>query len=97
MTKPAEKEKLIDFYKRTNPGGFGWRPIEAMLDDPPESVFKENLLNFFYGVVLVIGFTMGSGKLLLGYYASGSLYTLAGLISSFLIYNNLKKSKKVFE
>lgn len=97
LTKPAEKGKLIEFYRRTNPGGPGWKPVAAMLEDPPKSVFKENFINFIYGVILVSGFTIGIGKLLLGYHVSGIIYTFAGLISSFLIYNNLKKAKKVFE
>lgn len=97
ITKPTEGKKLIEFYKRTKLGGPGWRPVEALLNDPPKKGIKGDLLNFIYGVILVTGFTLGLGKLLLGYYFEGTLYTSAGLISSFLVYKNLKKSEKVFE
>ncbi|MEK6692168.1 MAG: sodium:solute symporter family protein [Nitrospirota bacterium] len=97
ITKPTENEKLKEFYERTSPGGPGWRPVERLLDDPQKNNLKGDLLNFVYGVILVTGFTLGLGKLLLGYYPEGALYTTAGLISSILIYNNLKKPKGVFE
>ncbi len=97
LTKPTENEKLKEFYERTSPGGPGWRPVEKLLDDPKKNNLKGDLLNFVYGVILVAGFTLGLGKLLLGYYIEGILYTTAGLISSILIYNNLKKPKGVFE
>lgn len=31
LTKPSDKQKLIEFYKRTTPGGPGWRPFEGSI------------------------------------------------------------------
>lgn len=95
LTKPSEKKRLIDFYLKANPGGPGWKPVEELLDDPPRKDLKDNFLNFIYGVILIAGFTLGLGKLLLGYYIEGILYTTAGLFSSFKIYKNFKEIEKI--
>lgn len=96
LTKPVDEKKLIEFYSKTNPGGPGWRHIENLANDLPRGSLKNDILNFFYGVVLVVGFTLGLGKLLLGYYIEGILYAVSGLISTILIYRNHKKTKKIF-
>jgi Na+/proline symporter len=97
LTKPTEKKKLLEFYQRTKIGGPGWKRVETWLNDPQKKPAKGDILNFMYGVILVAGFTLGLGKLLLGYYFEGILYATSALISSFLIYKNLKKVEKVFE
>lgn len=99
LTKPSEKEKLIEFYKKTTPGGHGWKPVEQLIDDPPKNnALSDTLLEWIYGCLFVIGLTLGTGKLLLGYHLSGAAWFTMALISGWLVYQRLtKKGWKVFE
>ena|ERR1035437_5338686 len=33
LTKPTDEEKLISFYKRTYPGGLGWKHIQKLVPE----------------------------------------------------------------
>jgi Na+/proline symporter len=99
LTSPAQKEKLINFYKKTAPGGIGWRPIERLIDNPPKkSKLSEAFIEWIFGCLFVIGLTIGIGKLLLGFYISGFIWMSLALVSGWLIYRQLDiKGWKVVE
>lgn len=98
LTKPSEKAKLIEFYRKTMPGGWGWRPIERLIDDPANhNNLKDSVLLWIYGCLFVVALTLGTGKLILGYYLSGYLWLLSALLNGGLIYKGLRKNEwKIF-
>ncbi|MBI5027094.1 MAG: Na+:solute symporter [Nitrospirae bacterium] len=90
LTKPTEKSKLIEFYKKTKPGGTGWGPIQRLMDDPPESnTLKNSIMAWIYGCLFVTGLTIGIGKLILGYSLSGYIWLSLSLLSGWFIYKGL--------
>jgi Na+/proline symporter len=100
MTKPTEKGKLIEFYRKTLPGGPGWKPVEALMDDPIEKTkLSGPFLEWIYGCIFVIGLTIGAGKLLLGFYLSGIVWLSVSLITGVLIWGRISKMGwgKVYE
>jgi SSS family solute:Na+ symporter len=100
LTKPASNEKLLDFYKRTNPGGPGWKPFEKMNQDVSS---RNSLAGIFFewgcGCIFLISLTLGTGKMLLGYYLSGSIGLVLSLITGWIIYKSLSKKgwKEVYK
>ena len=89
ITRPAPDEKLMEFYRKTNPGGPGWRPIKKALgDQKANKSFRRDVFNFIYGVTLVVGYTLGLGKLLLGFYMSGAIYMAVAIWASIMVYKN---------
>lgn len=98
LTKPSEEATLVDFYKRTRPGGGGWKPIERVIDDPGGgTAMKDSLVAWSQGCIFIIGLTLGTGKMLLGYYLSGSAWLLAGAISGWLVYKGFARGRRVLE
>ena len=72
FTKPVDKEKLIEFCKKVQPGGPGWREIEDEIrkEDP---TFKsktpltlKNFLNWVLATICVYCWLFGIGKLIVG-------------------------------
>lgn len=82
LTRPVPMEKLREFYLKTAPGGPGWGRVRAgmTLDGGAGNSFSGAFAGWVYGCVFLIGLTMGIGKVLLGFYASGIIWLL---VSSF--------------
>jgi Na+/proline symporter len=95
ITKPVEENKLIEFYKRTRPGGIGWKHIERMI---PKMGFESNLgrlfVNWLMGVLLIYSFLFGIGKIIFAEYLPGVLFLIVGIVSGSIIYFNLKKNEE---
>ena|SRR5690554_2021721 len=54
LTKPVDEEKLIEFYKRTHPGGPGWKKFRTLLPDVPyDKGLGRLFINWLMGVVLI--------------------------------------------
>jgi SSS family solute:Na+ symporter len=90
LTKPTDEEVLFSFYRKIHPGGIFWKKISDKLPDvKSDSGFFRMFVNWFFGVVLVYSFLFGTGKLIFGDYFSFSMYLIAAIISSIIIYKNL--------
>jgi Na+/proline symporter len=90
LTKPVQREKLIEFYKKTAPGGIGWRPIERLIDNPPEkNKLSDAFIEWIFGCFFVIGLTLGMGKLVLGFYLSGCAWMSLAIVSGWAVYRRL--------
>ena len=91
FTKPEPFERLEEFYKRVQPGGW-WDPIIAGFDHTMEPVTKGIFVLWIAGVLMIYGFTFGIGNLIFhNYSASVLLFGCAG-IGSYLVWNrNLSK------
>ncbi|MBI5050913.1 MAG: Na+:solute symporter [Nitrospirae bacterium] len=91
LTPPTKQEKLIEFYKKTAPGGFGWKPIEKLIDNPPQkNSLSDAFIEWLLGCLFVIGLMLGTGKLLLGFYSSASAWIILAFISGWIIYKRFK-------
>ncbi len=91
-TRPVEEKKLVDFYRRTHPGGAGWRHIAAKAPEVKgDSGFGRLFLDWGLGVVVVYSFLFGLGELIFGGYLAGSLILLVGLLAAWVIWADLKK------
>ncbi len=93
LTKPVQESKLIDFYKRTYPGGIGWKRISNKVGEiKSEMNFGKAFINWFLGVILVYSFLFGLGSLIFGNYLNLFIYLFAFSISAFIIHKNLKST-----
>jgi Na+/proline symporter len=97
LTRPSDKEKLIEFYTKTNPGGHGWRPVEALIDNHLHgNTLSDALIEWIYGCFFVIGLMLGIGKVLLGYYLSGLAWLALVIVTGGLLYRRLSRKKWLF-
>jgi len=101
LTKPTDESKLIEFYKRAAPGGPGWKHIEAKVIEPHErgKSIAGDVVHFVLGTVMVYGYTLGLGKLLLGHSTEGIFFLIGAVVSTVLLYSGLTKRgwNKVYE
>ena len=92
LTKPTEEKKLISFYKRTYPGGIGWRHIENQLPELKQNNhFGKLLVNWIMGIILVYASLFGVGKIIFSDYLAGILILIVAFIAAVIIYFNLKE------
>ncbi|MFZ6017862.1 MAG: sodium:solute symporter family protein [Nitrospirota bacterium] len=97
LTKPSDKKRLIEFYKRTAPGGAGWRPIKGLIGNHPQGNTLTNaLIEWIYGCLFLISLTLGIGKVLLGYYLSGFAWFALAFVTGILLYKRLSRGKWLF-
>ncbi len=92
LTKPVELEHLLNFYRRTHPGGIGWRKIAQLVPDVKgDSGYGYLFIDWISGVVLVYMSLFGIGKIVLGEYLLGLVYIAIGLVGGVIIYIDLSK------
>ncbi len=99
LTKPSEKSKLLEFYRKTKPGGKGWGPVALLANDPQKGgALKDSVAQWIYGCIFIIGLTIGIGKLILGYFISGSFWLLSAFFCCWIILRGWRrKGWKVIE
>ncbi len=92
LTKPVPLDHLKKFYRKTHPGGIGWKYIEKMMPDVKgDSGFGHIFLDWLLGVVLVYSFLFGLGDILFAQYLRGTFIVLIGIAAGWLIYLDLQK------
>ena len=98
LTSPVEEKKLIEFYERTYPGGFGWRHIQKLVPGKNKKIgFWKLVVNWIMGITLIYTFLFGIGKIIFADYITGAFLLLAGLIAASVIYFNLSKKENSVE
>jgi Na+/proline symporter len=82
MTKPADRSKLIEFYRLVQPGGPGWREIraEAGATGSPDRL-GESLLGWTLGCAFVYAALFGAGSFLYGKTAQGLMWSIVFVVS----------------
>ncbi len=101
LTKPTDEAKLIEFYKKAAPGGPGWRRIEKKISEPHMrgKSIAGDVIHFTLGTLMVYGYTLGIGKLLLGHSTEGIFLCISAILATALLYSGLTKRGwgKVYE
>ena len=98
ITKPVEEKKLIEFYKRTYPGGVGWKRISSKIEGIKEvNGFGRLFLNWILGIVVVYSFLFGMGQIIFHEYLQGAIILLIGISAGSIIYKDLSKKDLEYE
>jgi hypothetical protein len=92
LTAPEPRTLLVDFYRKTHPSVFGWEPIAQQAPDVKGggATFAD-LACWIAGCVLIYGFLLGIGKLLLGDYALGAGLLVLGIAAGAFMYRDLSR------
>ncbi|MFZ0456332.1 MAG: sodium:solute symporter family protein [Ignavibacteriaceae bacterium] len=91
LTSPTEEKTLLSFYKRTYPGGIGWKHIQSMLPEIKQNnYFGRTLVNWIMGIVLVYASLFGVGNIIFADFLTGIIILVIGGIAAAVIYFNLK-------
>lgn len=92
LTKPTEESKLLEFYRKVRPGGWGWRRIQRLAPDvEADQGLHLDFLNWILGTAFVFSVLFGVGHLLLGKPASGIGLLVAAVLAGALIMRTMKK------
>lgn len=78
ITKPVDINRLVDFVVRVRPEGPGWerirREARALGHEAQGDGLSGQFIDFISGSLLIMGLTIGLGKLLLGYWLSAFVW-----------------------
>ena len=92
VTKSTSEGKLLSFYERVHPGGFGWKKIAAKLPEvKSDKGYFFLFVDWICGVVLVYMFLFGFGKIIFGEYLTGIVLLLIGLFAALIIFWDLNR------
>ncbi len=91
LTSPTDEKTLLSFYKRTYPGGIGWKHIQSMLPETKQkNYFGRTLVNWIMGIILVYASLFGVGNIIFADFLTGIIILLIGVVAATVIYFNLK-------
>lgn len=84
LTEPADRSKLLEFYRLVQPAGPGWRQIraEAGTSGQPDRP-ADSLLGWTLGCAFVYAALFGTGSFLYGKTAQGLFWSLVFVVSLF--------------
>jgi SSS family solute:Na+ symporter len=92
LTRPVSKDKLVAFYKKTYPGGIGWKIIAKECPEIKERKnFNVLLRDWLLSVIMVYAFLFGIGKLIFADYFSAGLLLAMACAGGYVIYHDFKK------
>jgi len=91
LTKPTDEKHLLAFFRRTHPGGIGWKAIAAKAPDVQQDKgLGRVFVNWLMGVVVVYSALFGIGWLLFGEIVSALVAAVVAAVAIFVIYRGLK-------
>ena len=84
LTRPADRSKLLEFYRLVQPAGPGWRQIraEAGASGSPDRL-AESLLGWTLGCAFVYAALFGAGSFLYGKTTQALFWSLVFVVSLF--------------
>jgi solute:Na+ symporter, SSS family len=95
MTKPVDEKVLVSFYERVKPGGRLWKPISYKMPHvKPQFKFKDLLICWISGVVMVYMALFGMGKLLFGQHLLALVYFAIAAVGAYIISVNIRRDAK---
>jgi Na+/proline symporter len=91
VTPPVAESVLLNFYKKTHPGGIGWKPIAQKLPEvKSDSGFGRLFVNWLCGVAMIYSTLFGIGRILFGQYRAGFAFLAVVAAAAWIIQKNLK-------
>ena len=93
MTNPDDDQKLIEFYKKTRPGGPGWKRIVNLPDFKNEKVYNKTwavprgILCMLVGCLAIYSALFSTGYFIYGELYLGLILLLSTIIFSILLFN----------
>ena len=93
MTKPDDDQKLIEFYKKTRPGGPGWKRIVNLPDFKNEKGYNKTwavprgILCMLVGCLAIYSALFSTGYFIYGELYLGLILLLSTIIFSILLFN----------
>jgi len=85
LTPPTAMDNLVEFCRRTNPGGPGWRAVKALDSPHPAPDIGSGLLNMLIASGGVYSILFGIGSLLYGWNGIGFCLLGFGLVSALVL------------
>ncbi|HEU5049866.1 MAG TPA: Na+:solute symporter, partial [Gemmatimonadales bacterium] len=82
LTRPTDRTRLVDFYRRVRPAGPGWRPVAAEAGVGPSSdSMSQALVGWVLGCAFVYAALFGTGSFLFGHTAQGLVWLAVFAVS----------------
>jgi Na+/proline symporter len=92
MTRPTDRERLVEFYKLVRPSGPGWAQVRAEAGLPASSDSMANsLLGWVLGVLFVYSALFGTGSYVYGRTGQAVMWTVVFLVSATGLWRLLPK------
>ena len=96
MTKPDDDETLVKFYKKTKPGGPGWKRIKnlAKLSESKnnsEWIVPRGILCMILGCFAIYSALFSTGYFIYGEITSGIIFLTTTIVFSYILFNISKK------
>ena len=94
LTPADDKQILIKFYKKTNPGGPGWNMIkkDIKIDDEKEKwIVPKGILCMLLGCISIYSALFSTGYFIYGFIFEASLFLFTSIVFSTLLYIYSKK------
>ena len=94
ITPADDNETLINFYKKTKPGGPGWSFIKKLdnIDKKEERwIVPSGILCMIFGCLMIYSALFSTGYFIYGYASEAFLFLFFVIVFSILLYLNSKK------
>ncbi len=92
LTRPTDEGKLLEFYRKVRPGGWGWRRLRALAPEvQADRTLHLDFLNWIMGIIVVFCALFGVGRILLGAPVSGVGFLVVAALAGALIWRNLSR------
>ena len=96
MTKPDDDETLVKFYKKTKPGGPGWKRIKDLAklsesENNSEWIVPRGILCMILGCFAIYSALFSTGYFIYGEITSGIIFLTTTIVFSYTLFNISKK------
>ena len=94
ITPADDNETLVNFYKKTKPGGPGWNIIKKLdnIDNNPEKwIVPSGILCMILGCLMIYSALFSTGYFIYGLIFKGVVFLFCTIVFSILLYLNSKK------
>ncbi len=96
ITKPDDDETLVKFYKKTKPGGPGWKRIKDLAklsesENNSEWIVPRGILCMILGCFAIYSALFSTGYFIYGEITSGIIFLTTTIIFSYILFNISKK------